>query len=213
MVTELKPEIFAGEDRPLPGRPLTYEEFLEWADGSFAEWVDGEVVYTSPVSVSHTQISIFLSTLLKFYVEAHDSGDVFVAPFQMKLSRLRRGREPDIMFVAQENLRHLRQNYFDGPADLAVEIISPESVQRDREDKFNEYQSAGVREYWLLDPVSQQAEFYVLQNGQYERAQPDAANIYRSTVLAGFWIDVNWLWQQPLPRLRDVLRQYDEVNG
>ena len=72
------------------------------------------------------------------------------------------GREPDILFIAREHLDRFRDTYLDGPADLVVEIISRDSRARDRGDKFYEYEQGGVREYWLLDYLRRQAEFYQL---------------------------------------------------
>jgi Uma2 family endonuclease len=199
---------YLNEPRQQPDHPVTYEEFLKWADGSFAEWVDGEVIFTSPISLSHNDISVFLTRLLTEFVEVHDLGRVLAAPFQMKLSNVRRGREPDLMFVAKTHLARLTRTYLDGPADLAIEIVSPESVARDRSDKFSEYETEGVCEYWIIDPEAQSADFFVLNDeGRYTRMRLDDTGIYRSTVLDGLWINVNWLWQQPLPPLRQVLRE------
>jgi Uma2 family endonuclease len=83
-----------------------------------------------------------------------------------------------------------------------VEVISPESVYRDRSDKFDEYQAAGVREYWLLDarPGQRQASFWVLdQHGRYRAAMVDDNGVYRSTAISDFWLNVNWLWQTQKP--------------
>ena len=75
----------------------------------------------------------------------------------------------------------LQRNFLDGPADLAIEIVSPESMLRDRGTKYGEYEAGGVREYWVLDPETQRADFFVLDaSGRYQRAQPDADGIYRA---------------------------------
>ncbi len=124
---------------------MTYEEFLAWADeDTLAEWVDGEVMMTSPASYRHQDTADFLVSVLRPFVEIHQLGIVCSAPFQMKLEH---GREPDLLFVAQEHLGRLKETYLDGPADLVVEIVSPESVARDRGDKFYEYSRGGVPEY------------------------------------------------------------------
>jgi Uma2 family endonuclease len=83
----------------------------------------------------------------------------------MKLAQS--GREPDLLFVAQTNLERLKETYLDGPADLVVEIVSPEGVGRDRGVKFYEYAQGGVPEYWLIDPQTEWAEFYRLEEGHY----------------------------------------------
>lgn len=65
------------------------------------------------------------------------------------------GREPDLLFLARENLDRLKAPYLEGPADLAVEIVSSESRLRDRGEKLAEYEAGGVREDWILDPGQQ----------------------------------------------------------
>ena len=197
------------EPRRMTRHKVTYEEFLAWADeDTLAEWVDGEVEIYSPASDRHQDISGFLESVLRSFVEAHQLGIVRSAPFQMKLEH---GREPDLLFVAREHLGRLQETYLDGPADLVVEIISPESVERDRGTKFVEYEAGGIPEYWLLDLLRQWAEFYQLgEEGRYTAAFSGQAGIYRSRVMPGFWLRVEWFWQDPLP---DVARTTWEVLG
>lgn len=196
--------------RGAPPPHMTYEEFLEWAeDDTFVEWVDGKVEFMRPVSLPHTDIGVFLSRLLAEYAELHGGGRVLTAPFQMKLSNVKRGREPDLMFVAKSEVARLTHTYLDGPATLAVEIISPESRRRDRETKYAEYEQEGVREYWLLDPELKTADFFVLgAQGRYEAHAPTAEGIYYSAALPGFWMNVQWLWQDPLPTGRQVRKEW-----
>ena len=52
--------------------------------------------------------------------------------------------------MASERLDRVHRTYLDGPADLVVEIVSPESAGRDRGEKYYEYEAAGIPEYWLL---------------------------------------------------------------
>lgn len=194
--------------RPVPTR-MTYEEFLAWADeDTLAEWVDGEVIMTSPASKAHQLLNNFLTQTVGVYVNMRALGVWLSAPFQMRLGRS--GREPDLLFVRHDHAERLKRTYLDGPADLVVEIVSPESAGRDRGEKFYEYQAAGIPEYWLLDPEAQRAEFYQLDaQGQYQFAAPDAEGIYRSAVLPGLWLKVSWLWSPP-PVL-DVLRTWGLV--
>jgi Uma2 family endonuclease len=175
----------------------TYDEFLAWADeDTLAEWVDGEVVMYSPAGDQHQDICGFLGAILRAFVETHQLGVVRVAPFQMRLARS--GREPDVVFLAREHLQRLKKTYVDGPADLVVEILSPESAMRDRGQKFYEYEEAGIPEYWLIDPDRERVEFYQLDtHGRYAAVAPDAEGIYRSQALPDFWLDVDWLWQLP----------------
>ncbi|MGB9775173.1 MAG: Uma2 family endonuclease [Anaerolineae bacterium] len=195
---------------PRPRR-MTYEEFLAWADeDTLAEWVNGEVVMYSPANRRHQDIADFLTAVLRAFAETYHLGVVLSAPFQMKLPRS--GREPDLMFVAAEHLDRLRETHLDGPADLVVEILSPESVGRDRGEKFYEYAQAGIPEYWLIDPEGEQAEFYVLgRPGRYRLEWAGTEGVYRSPTLPGFWLKVEWLWK--LPRVLDALQELGVLPG
>ena len=143
-----------------------------------------------------------------------NAGEAFTAPFQMKLANVRRGREPDVLFVTTANSSQVRLNFLDGPADLAVEIISPESIARDKNTKFGEYEVGGVREYWLIDMEARRVDFFVLDaDGRYQRAQADDAGRYHSAILPGFWINVAWLWQDLPPSLTHVLREWEGTQA
>ena len=209
-------EIKRGPDSstaPSPPAKMTYEEFLDWIDDeTHAEWVDGEVIFMSPVSSKHQDIGGFLMPLIRHFAEAHDSGIVRYDPFQMKTGPDLPGRAPDILFLAKENLSRLKKTHLDGPADLVIEIISPESRTRDKEEKFYEYEQGGVREYWLIDPLRKQAEFYQLGEDRiYHLALVDEDGTYHSRVMEGLWLKVDWLWQEPLPPLLNVLKEWGLV--
>lgn len=122
-------------------------------------------------------------------------------------------REPDLLFVAQEHLDRLTETRLSGPADLVVEVISDESVARDRADKFYEYQAAGVTEYWIIDPRPgfERADFYVLDStGRYRPVPIDADGRYRATVIAGFWLQVDWVLTPEPP---EVLKALSQIVG
>lgn len=188
---------------------MTYEEFLNSLnEDTWAEWVDGEMVPMVPVSDMHQDLAGWLAALMRLFSEAHDSGVVRHEPFQMKTGPDLPGRSPDVIFVSRENMDRLKPTHLEGPADIAVEVVSPESAGRDRGEKYYEYERGGVREYWLIDPQRRQAEFYILgQDGIYQPILPDSG-VFTSAVLAGFWLKVDWLWQRPLPKVMDVLREW-----
>lgn len=195
-----------GGDRP---RRVSYEEFLAWADEDvFAEWVDGEVIVAGPASDQHQDLADLLTAVLRDFVETFHLGVVRSAPFQMKLEKS--GREPDLLFLAVAHRGRLQPARLDRPADLVVEILSPESVGRDRGEKFYEYEAAGLPEYWLLDPQMKRAEFYQLDTaGQYQ-LMPLKEGGYRSQQIPVFWLRPAWLWQSPLPPVQETLL---EVGG
>ncbi|MCS6829126.1 MAG: Uma2 family endonuclease [bacterium] len=185
--------------RPLPKGKISYEQFLEWLDeDTWAEWVDGEVELMSPVSLEHDRVYGFLFAILRIFVSTYGLGTVHSEPFQMKTGRDLPGRSPDILFVSKQNQHRLQTTYLDGPADLVVEIVSPDSEERDRVTKFAEYERGGVREYWLVDPQKQEAEFYALgEEGKYLSLAKGGSGEFRSVVLEGFWLRIEWLWDPP----------------
>ena len=128
---------------PQPRTKISYEEFLEWMnDERHAEWVDGEIIEMSPVSNQHQDVAGFLAALLRVYAEARQLGEVRGELYQMKPAVSLPGRAPDIFFVATAHLDRLKKTFLEGPADLVVEVISPESRGRDRGEKFFEYEQA-----------------------------------------------------------------------
>ena len=207
-MTQQVPAGFASDrDWTWDGTPLSYDQFVRVVpEGRHLEWVDGEVVAMSPVSSRHQQIAGFLIALFQHYVEHKRSGIVHFAPFQMKLARS--GREPDVMYIAEEHRDRLRRNHLLGPADLVVEIVSPESQDRDRVQKLAEYEEDRVPEYWLIDPDRGELAIHFLEEGGRYRLADLGDGVIRSRVLEGMWIRVEWLWQEPLPPLLWVLKQW-----
>jgi Uma2 family endonuclease len=126
----------------------------------------------------------------------------------MRLARRPSGRAPDILFLASEHQGRIRGTYVDGPADLVIEVVSPDSEVRDRREKLLEYEAAGISEYWLIDELRREAHFYVLgEDGGYQDTPLSDENAYESTVLPGLRLKVDWLWRDPLPTLDEALAE------
>lgn len=195
-------EVIFAQTRP---HKMTYEDFLNSIhEDTLAEWVNGEVIMTSPASRKHQEISGLLHHIVGTFVEAGNFGVVLLPPFQMKLDYS--VREPDLIFIAKQHLGRLKETYLEGPADLVVEITSPESLSRDRGDKFAEYEQAGIPEYWLIDPIRERAEFYQFDDqNRYALVLPDSSGAYHSKAIPGFWLRVDWFWR--IPPILDALRE------
>ena len=102
----------------------------------------------------------------------------------------------------------MKKNHLEGPADLAVEIISPGSRSVDRGEKYSEYEEGGVREYWIIDPLRKKADFFLLGRGGSYSLAPINNDIFHSRILRGLWLDVNWLWRKPSPSVLAVIKEW-----
>jgi Uma2 family endonuclease len=194
---------------------MSYEEYLSLPDDVRAEWKDGEVNIFMPPKKHHQRVVKFLYALLDLFVQALQLGEVGIAPFEVKLGPEGPSREPDLFFVATTSLDRWTDDRLEGAPDLAVEVISRDSVGRDRGDKRDEYEEAGVREYWLIDPRpgKERAEFYVLDAaGRFQLIQPDEHDIFHSHVLPGFALHLAWLWQDPAPSALQILAELARRN-
>ena len=182
---------------------MSYEQFLAWAgEETHAEWVEGEVIEFIPPTERHQEFSMWLGSLLYFFVRMKRMGKVLAAPFEMKLDVIPSSRQPDIIVTLTSSAGRMDGKRLNGAADLAVEIISDDSVTRDRRDKFAEYAKAGVSEYWIIDPRLGRYSFhaYALADEDYFTEIPaDAEGAVHSLIVPGFVFDPTWVGQDPLP--------------
>ncbi len=177
---------------------ISREDYLQnYMDGRY-EWIEGVVIAMSPVTLKHDAITDFIRSLLKAYLALIGDGKIVGDPFVMRTATS--FREPDVQVILGENIANLKNTYMDGPADICIEVVSEESTSRDYGEKFAEYEKAGVREYWIIDPKHQRTTFYRLDSaGSYQHIALDSENNYRTPLLAKFYLPVTVLWQEELP--------------
>lgn len=197
----------------LPDQPITEEAFVAWCDeDTRAEWVDGKIIMMSPASRDHIDLNGWLCSLLRIFVEQRDLGVVCGPEFQVRLGAQRRRRVPDLLFVAKDRTGIVQAGHVEGAPDLVVEIVSPDSVSRDWREKYLEYEAAGVREYWVLDPLAERVEAYSLSEANgYVRIE-ETKGVVASVVVPGFYLRSAWLWGEQLPKVLDTLRELG-ING
>jgi Uma2 family endonuclease len=191
-------------------RDVSFETYMRYFAADFAEWVDGVVIKMSPVTEEHDAIDGFLYRLLTQYLDETGEALIRRQPFVMKVSPTSPAREPDLQIVLQERASIIQRTMVTGPADIVIEIVSPESIERDTEENNREYQTGGVREYWLIDPIRHEAKFFSLREGIYQQIDlPDG--MFRSIVLPRFRLNTALLWQNPLPTGRQIAALVDDM--
>jgi Uma2 family endonuclease len=196
------------DGRPVPGVRMTEKQFDEWCDEDVrAEWVNGEVILLSPSNLRHADLNHWLGSLVRAVAEDNDAGKVYVVQVQARLPSIRQRRDPDILFVSRARRNILKETYVDGPPDLVMEIVSPDSQSRDWRDKYKAYERSGVREYWIIDPSSQRVEAYARRRQEKFARIRERDGLIRSKVLRKFFVRPQWLWQSPLLKLPAALRE------
>jgi Uma2 family endonuclease len=200
----------ADDARVRPSLHMTEGEFVDWCgEDTRAEWVDGEVIFMAPESGDHSDLAWWLQTILQLFVRQGDLGVVRGPNFVIRLGNQRRRRVPDVIFMAKSRLQLLNPTHFEGAPDLCVEIVSWDSQSRDRREKYLEFERAGVREYWIIDPLSRTVEGYALGDDQKFHLIPaDADERLLSRVLSGFFLRQAWLFgTSALPNVVNTLRE------
>lgn len=194
---------------PTGNAPVRFDEFLAMVpEGTKADLLDGRAVYAEPETHHENQLIGFLGTLLGMFVSARsDGGEVYLHRFTTRLGDSD-ACDPDLMYVAPSKIPFVNERYLDGAPTVAVEIVSRDSRQRDWVDKRMKYEAAGVEEYWIIDPIQRRCEFLRRQQGgRYDVVALEENRIFRSTAIAGFWLNIEWLLATPLPNVYQCLQE------
>lgn len=146
---------------PLPKQQTyTIDYIYSLPDGQRAELIDGVIYDMSPPSVRHQKISRSLCAIIYNYIKSKNgSCEVLPAPFAVFLNADDKTYvEPDISVICDKN--KLNDKGCNGAPDWIIEIVSPSSKSMDYFTKLFKYRSAGVREYWIVDPLKNRIMVY-----------------------------------------------------
>ena len=135
-------------------RRLTYDDFLLFPDdGQRHELIDGEHFVTPSPNLRHQELlgRLFLAIATHLATRRH-LGRAFLSPFDVVFTKFD-VVEPDLLFVAGDQLDILTKQNVQGPPALVVEILSPGTRRKDEQLKRDLFERGGVREYWLVDPL------------------------------------------------------------
>ncbi|RJW51655.1 Uma2 family endonuclease [Clostridiales bacterium TF09-2AC] len=151
---------------PLPKeRIYTIDDIYSLPDGERAELINGQIYYMAPPSRKHQEIAGELFTSINNYI--HSNGGPckpYIAPFAVYLHENDKTYvEPDISVICDPN--KLNDKGCSGAPDWIIEIVSPSSKPMDYYTKLSLYRDAGVREYWIVDPLRQIILVYDMEHG------------------------------------------------
>ena len=186
------------------------KEFYEIIDeDTKAEFINGEIVYHSPVMKRHNDATGYSYSLLKNFVDGEDLG--FVGVEKILTVFTRNDYEPDVCFFNNKKAKDFQPEQMKFPVpDLAIEVLSKSKrvIVRDKKTKFEDYEKHGVTEYWMIDPDEETIEQHVLEKGKYKLVLKSAEGSISSRAVKGFTIPIRAIFDKKIHRqtLREMLK-------
>lgn len=153
-------------------RRYTFADVLDWPENERVELIDGRPIMMSPPKRIHQKVAGEIYRQIADYL-ADKKCEVYHAPFGVRLFEQDGDKpkdvetlvEPDITVVCDHN--KLDDDGCKGAPDLIVEVLSPNTQRHDRLVKYNLYEQAGVKEFWLVNPVDKSIQVFLLEDGRY----------------------------------------------
>jgi Uma2 family endonuclease len=146
---------------------MTAEEFLQLPETTQpVELIAGELMMAPSPIANHQRIAGKIYALL---LTLSPPGEPLIAPMDVYLDE-ENVFQPDVFWRAADSQCEERDSYFDGAPELVVEVHLPSTTKTDKQTKFIAYETHGVLEYWMADPVGQILEVWQRQNDTFRRA-------------------------------------------
>lgn len=144
-------------------RLYTVDDIYALPEGERAELVDGRIYYMASPTRNHQLIAVELITVINSYIKANGgSCEPYIAPFAVFLNKNKLNYfEPDISVICDKY--KLTDKGCNGAPDWIIEIVSPSSIRMDYSVKLFKYRTAGVREYWIINPMKKVVQTYVFE--------------------------------------------------
>ncbi len=156
-----------------PQSNYSYADYLKSSEEVRYEVIDGQIISMSPAPTpKHQQVQRELLAEFVMYLRGKNCS-VFGAPIDVCLfanqstsnEKIKDWVQPDIVVICDRN--KINPKNIVGAPDLVIEILSPSTARNDRVIKFNNFQKAGVREYWIVDPSNEYVEVFLLQDNRF----------------------------------------------
>ena len=177
----------------------SYADYFKWKFEERVELLKGKIFEMSGPNRVHQKLVLKLGSSLSFFLE-NSSCEVYIAPFDVRLPRKSKN-DKDIITVVQPDVcvicdkSKLDDRGCLGAPDIVIEVLSPSNNKKDLKYKYQIYEEAGVKEYWVVFPQDRSLMIYTLTNEKYV-ASPFlfSGDIAESAALPGFKLDLTGLF-------------------
>lgn len=178
----------------------TYADYFKWNLEERVELIKGKIFKMAPApNLLHQVITRKMIIKLGVFLEKQPC-QLFSAPFDVRFP-IKSKKDEDIFTVLQPDLcvvcdsSKLDSRGCNGAPDIIVEILSPGNTTKEMNKKYEVYEEAGVKEYWIVSPLYETILIYTLNNGKFVSARPLAdGDVLTSSVLPGFSLNLNELF-------------------
>lgn len=171
--------------------PYTAEDYLQLPEGERVELLRGRLIKMSPSPVPrHQLVGAYLWSLLQ-KCAVSVGGLAIPAPMDVLLGN-HTVAQPDVVYIRADHMHQVRKIVHGAP-DLLVEVLWRSTAARDRIEKLDLYATAGVSEYWIVDPETDIFEFHILDGQSYRVTAKDSGQ-YQSPLFPEVSLDLTEFW-------------------
>ena len=176
------------------------------------EFINGEIIFHSPVKKRHNLATKMLDRVLSLYVDILDLG--FVGIEKILISLTRNDYEPDLVYFDRTKDLDLHPDQMRFPApNFVAEVLSKSTEIIDRTVKMQDYAAHGISEYWIIDPEKETVEQYILNTNTqtYELQLKATEGHIHSTAIEGFVIPIKAIFDKQVNL--DTINEIIEKNS
>jgi Uma2 family endonuclease len=189
---------FTQVEEPDPSLTYTYADYLKWDFEERLELFRGKIFKLSAPNTRHQVIAGDIFVAVKNFLRKQKC-QVFIAPFDVRLPVKNRKKDNEVTTVVQPDIcvvcddSKIDARGCCGASDLVIEILSPGNTTKEVKLKYELYEEAGVKEYWIIYPEEQNVVVFTLnENNKYSPAVFYAGNdVLRAKCIPGFIIELN----------------------
>ena len=169
------------------------EEYLALPDDGYRyELIDGVVIMSPSPTPLHQAVMLEIAYQIKAFLKGCPIGRVLVETDVVLTRRADKSDlvyRPELVFYLHKDGHQRIPDRLEGPPDLVVEVQSPATRRLDLKTKHEDYEAAGVPEYWLFDPEAKTMLFLRLTNGHYTEMEPQK-DVFTSEAVPGFRLNL-----------------------